>query len=289
MPCCVNLPLRWAHGQPLWLDWFESGRLHPEFGLDEESLALPDAWHEAVAVRFRKAGLCCAVHLPFAGVDPCADDSALMRKSVRALRRGADLAALYGATHMVGHPYCPRGSESGSLSSAWLDAALAVWPELPGRGRAPLFLENTYEMSMAAVAGLAAIVGREAAGSPRVGVCLDVGHWRAFAGQSRLDSFLAWLDMCADLPLHLHLHDNNGSGDQHAGLGRGNVPLEEIFAVFEARDTALTATLEPHDVESFVCSVAWLAARPAIARRVHWEKPRTRALPFAEMRQKLAR
>ncbi len=282
MPCYVNLPARWVHERAAWSGWFVNGRVAPEFGLDAASLALPDAWHQDMAARFRDAGLACAVHLPFLDVDPGVPNKAAASRAGDMLRRGAFLAGLYGARHMIGHPYyrTPQGEKE---ADRWLEASLAIWPELPRIAGVPLFLENTYETSPDAIAALAAMLQREAAGGPTVGVCFDVGHWRSFAGQRDPAELDPWLEAFCPFALHLHLHDNDGSFDQHLGLGAGSVPFAALFAKLKTRRCRVTATLEPHDAKAFATSVAWLAEHESIAGFLNWEPPRMDALPLAEI------
>ncbi|MDL2210228.1 sugar phosphate isomerase/epimerase [Desulfovibrio sp. OttesenSCG-928-O18] len=280
MPCFINLPLRWLHDEPAWVDWFVGGRIAPELGLDGASIRLPDTWHEEIAARFRDAGLPVAVHLPFLGIDPCDLDDDKARSARAGLTRGAELARLYGAKHMIGHPYYrPRkeGREKDDMNGRWMEMGLLAWPEIPAVGDAPLFLENTYERGPEAIA---ALVGELAATGQGFGVCFDVGHWHSFAGHSDPQELDPWLEAYGPFAVHLHLHDNDGSSDQHIGLGKGGVPFTELFARLASRGKAITATLEPHDVKAFSSSIAWLRDNKDIAARIGWETPRMEALPL---------
>ncbi len=271
MPCYVNLPLSWVLRDEAWLDWFIAARVSPELGLDPASLSLPRDWHRRIAQRLSDAALPCSVHLPFMGVEPCATDETERESSRRQLRIGADLAKMYGAAHMIGHPYyeAPRdGANNAQCSAAWLDCSLEAWKDLPERGCAPLFLENTYETSPLPVA---AVVGRlaEASAPGAVGACFDVGHWYSFAGGNFRENLEDWLAALRPFRLHLHLHDNHGKHDEHMGLGQGGIPLERFFALLEGAE--LTATMEPHDAEAFTHSLTWLQKHPAAAALTGWK------------------
>jgi len=284
MPCFINLPLRWLHNEPAWVDWFVGGRIAPELGLDGTSIRLADSWHEAMAARFRDAGLAVAVHLPFLDIDPCDLDEAKAASARTDLKRGAELARLYGAAHMIGHPYYrPRkeGREKDDAGGRWMEMGLLAWPEIPAIGNAPLFLENTYERDPAAIAALVDALGAK---GPGFGVCFDVGHWHSFAGYKEARDLDLWLDAFGPFAVHLHLHDNNGSSDQHLGLGRGSVPFAELFTRLAARGKTVTATLEPHDVKAFSSSITWLLDRKDAAARIGWETPRLEALPLELIR-----
>lgn len=271
MPCYVNLPLSWVRRDEAWLDWFIAARIAPELGLDPASLGLPRSWHERIAARLRDAAIPCAVHLPFMGIQPASGDPAERANSRSALGLGADLASLYGAAHMIGHPYyqAPRdGASNRDASAAWLDTSVDAWRDIPRRGGAPLFLENTYETAPEPVAAvITALIAATDAAS--VGVCFDVGHWYSFAGGSLRDNLKDWLAVFALFRTHLHLHDNNGAHDEHLGLGRGGVPLADFFAGLSGRRN-LTATMEPHDAEAFIHSADWLMKNPAAAALIGW-------------------
>lgn len=289
MPCYVNLPVRWIHQKNDWLDWFLAGRIAPELGLDAASLALPDTWHERLAARFRDAGIACAVHLPFMGVDPGVADVSRVRAAREALRRGAVLAKIYGAAHMIGHPYYRVPELPGRedpVDPAWLERSLLAWPELPGIAETPLFLENTYETSPRAIATLAGAL--QTGGTGSVGVCFDLGHWHSFAGKGRPEDLDPWFEAYAPFALHLHLHDNDGSCDQHLGIGRGGVPFDAVFARLAAFGRPVTATLEPHDVEAFLSNIKWLEANPDAAACIGWESPRADAMPLDEIKRHIA-
>ena len=288
MPCYVNLPSRWMHAQAAWSSWFVNGRIAPEFGLDAASVALPDAWHKDMAARFRDAGLACSVHLPFLAVDPGDPDALKSSRARDDLRRGAELAGIYGARHMIGHPYYRTKSREKELDR-WLETSRAIWPELPKISGAPLFLENTYETSPDAIAALVAALQEETAGGPLIGICFDVGHWRSFAGKKDPAELDPWLDAFHPFALHLHLHDNDGSFDQHLGLGKGDVPFGALFAKLDTRRKRVTATLEPHDTEAFAASIAWLAENGPIAAALGWEMPRMEALPLAEIAKNIVK
>lgn len=283
MPCFINLPLRWVYDRNIWTDWFLAGRIAPEFGLDAVSITLADSWHEKLAARFRDAGLPCSVHLPFMGVNPAVPDAGKARASLSALRRGAEIAKIYGAKHMVGHPYYLALNQEGEIDADWLAKSRAAWPELPQIAEAPLFLENTYETSPKALAALAEAVRDAAADGPGIGICFDLGHWHSFAQKHAPEELTPWLDAFGPHKLHLHLHDNDGSSDQHQGLGQGTVPFDALFASLASRGKPVTATLEPHDVGAFIASIRWLAEHADVAAALGWEPPHVEALPLDEI------
>ena len=294
MTCFTNLPLYWVHNNKNWVDWFIAGGIAPELGIDGNSVQLPDAWHRDLAARFHAAGLRCSIHLPFMDTEPCSPDPAIRAASRDKLRRAAAIAGIYKAAHMIGHPSFNKeqnGTPDGGISAQWLQHAAETWLELPDIAHAPLFLENTYEQTITPittlVAALCAARGVSTEHAP-IGVCLDIGHWRTFAGYATPAELEPWLDALAPYRLHLHLHDNTGEGDHHMGMGKGNIPLQALFTSLAARGKKVTASLEPHDITAFLATISWLEAHPDAAQCIAWQGVNINAMPLDEIQKTLA-
>lgn len=274
----VNLPVSWVVRNPAWLDWFLDAGVAPELGMDSVALGLPLAWHGNAARRLHEAGLTAAVHLPFLGLRPGSPRAGEREKAWDAQRKAADLAGLYGARHMIGH-HGFMAREDGLNESpsepdpAWVNRMSALWRELPERSGAPLFLENSHEHGPHIVLALIKAIGSE-----QVGICFDVGHWHAFAqGHVRKD-LSAWISAFAPYLRHLHLHDNDGTGDQHLGLGQGRIPFARLLDLLSAHTLKPGITFEPHTAEDFLATAAWFAANPGPAAILEWREPRKTAL-----------
>ncbi|BFR49599.1 sugar phosphate isomerase/epimerase [Nitratidesulfovibrio sp. HK-II] len=256
----VNLPLSWVARDPAWLDRFVAEAMPPELGIDTFAVQnLSRDWHRETARRLADAGLPCAVHLPFFDLHPGSLNDGVLAASRETLRRAADLAALYGPRHLVGHAAFDHSQHEPELD-AWLERATGTWSAVLDVCDAPVRIENTHEREPEPVA---ALVG--ALPADRAGICFDAGHWHSFARGVQRRDLRRWLDAFAPRLAHLHLHDNDGSDDQHLGLGTGSIPLDDLFGGLIARGLHPTATLEPHDEASFAVSRAWLAARPQYA------------------------
>ncbi|NHZ48756.1 sugar phosphate isomerase/epimerase [Nitratidesulfovibrio liaohensis] len=255
----VNLPLSWVARDPAWLDRFVADGLAPELGLDTFAVQeLTPDWHRDTARRLAEAGLPCAVHLPFFDLHPGSLNNSVLTASRDTLRRAAELAALYAPRHMVGHAAFDHSQHGGDFD-AWLERACGTWAAVLEVCDALVHIENTHERDPEPVAALVdALTGRFGV---RAGICFDAGHWHSFARGAQRRDLRRWLDAFAPRLAHLHLHDNDGSDDQHLGLGTGSIPLDDLFGGLIARGLHPTATLEPHDEASFAVSRAWLAAR----------------------------
>ncbi|WP_461209822.1 sugar phosphate isomerase/epimerase family protein [Desulfocurvus sp. DL9XJH121] len=259
----VNLPVSLAVREPGLVDLVAQQGLNAELGLDALALdEVPEAEHTRLAARLKDAGLRAGAHLPFMDLHPGGADALMLAAARERLARGMDRAMQYGADHMVGHA-AYNEDQDGYRREAWLETSRATWAGLLAEraGHPPLHLENTYEIDPAPLALLLEGLAEES-----VTACLDVGHWFSFGGGSfsgargGRGSLEDWMAVLGPHLGHLHLHDNHGRRDSHLGLGRGEVPFDALFAALGARGLAPTATLEPHTVEDFKASWAFVRA-----------------------------
>ena len=269
----VNLPLSWVAGDPAWLEWFISKNVAPELGLDEAALQKPLSWHENMAWKLREAGLACSAHLPFMGLSPGDADPEESLRAGRLLRKAADIASVYGANHMVGHPGYDAArhgtdEEGHTPGPAWLERSRTVWRGLPERAGAPLFLENIYDPSPAVLPALLGALDERG-----TGICFDAGHWHCFSGGHGKKDMADWIRAYSPYLRHLHLHDNDGTQDTHLGLGKGQVPLEELLTALERQKLRPGVTYEPHTIEAFMDTAAWFEKHPKAAAFFRWTTP----------------
>ncbi|MDL2306710.1 sugar phosphate isomerase/epimerase [Desulfovibrio sp. OttesenSCG-928-C06] len=275
----VNLPLSWVYRDEFWLEQLFAHELNPELGLDETSVNLPLEWHKKMALRIAERGLRCSCHLPFFMVPPGTSDAREREQSADILCRAAEIAAIYNAAHMIGHPAFREAQDSdptpGALSPGsdfgfnlcpsqqWLENSAAVWSRVMSVNHAPLFLENTHESDPVPAITLLKYLP-ENAGGKRAAMCFDAGHWFCFSNGWRKNDLESWLGYIVPRLGHLHLHDNDGSDDQHIGLGKGGIPYPAIFTLLTRYGAKPTVTLEPHDLDSLAASLGWLRSNTEV-------------------------
>lgn len=288
MACYTNLPLSQLVADASLLRWFIEARITPEIGLDEDGLAKPRSWHETNAEFFLAAGLSCTAHLPFKSIDIGSPERSTHQKAKDTLLRAAEVAAIYGAVLMVGHPGYVVGRDSatradGSVNTSepdpeWLERTASIWKELPTVSGSPLMLENIYDAGPGIVLSL---VKRLRAVLPArdVGICFDAGHWHCFSLGSSKQDMPEWIAAFSPYLGHVHLHDNAGDDDEHLGMGEGRVDFELLLQQLERQALAPTFTFEPHSSRAFLVNSAWLAERPKAAGQMGWEAPMPTSLP----------
>lgn len=269
----VNLPLRYiADGTPYLERFLEYARqqasdagagpeLGLELGMDAHAMEqLPLSWHQELASRLREQGAALALHLPFRDLAPGSVDRLIREASRQRLEAALELAQVYAPAHLVGHPIYNDDAWD-QQPQRWASCSAEVWAKLLDAwpGHPPLFLENIFEREP----GPLALLMKELAGRD-VGICFDVGHWHSFSRGKARGNLEEWVTTLAPWIRHLHLHDNDGTGDEHKGLGRGEIDFAQFFALLKAHGATPSATFEPHCEEAFAQSLAYVAAHPEL-------------------------
>jgi len=254
----VNLPLRYIAKDRRYLDQFIERRLAPELGLDTIIMAcVDDHWHRDIAARLKSVGLPCAVHLPFFDLQPGSLDDFILDATRRRFESTKKIVDIYAPAHLVAH-----AGYSGlyvEFYDAWLSRARETWAGFMDtwQGHPPLFLENVNEKSPKPLQDLyAGLAGHN------TGICFDTGHWQSFSGGNKAGTVREWVMQLKGSIRHLHLHDNDGSSDQHMGLGQGAFPWNDFFASLAEYSLLPTITLEPHTPLDVEQSLKFMSQHP---------------------------
>ena len=179
------------------------------------------------------------LHGPFNELFPCAIDPEARNLAARRYRQAIALARDYGADKVVIH----AGFNPWLYYPVWFREQSAVfWREfLAEEPGVEIVLENVLEQEPEWMTEILRAVD-----SPRLRLCLDVGHVNAY---SPVDT-AQWLRRCAPWISHFHLHNNNGTRDAHDPLFRGSIPMEELLTLAGELCPEATFTLELPDAEN---------------------------------------
>ena len=179
------------------------------------------------------------LHGPFNELFPCAIDPEARDLAARRYRQAIALARDYGADKVVIH----AGFNPWLYYPVWFREQSAVfWREfLAEEPGVEIVLENVLEQEPEWMTDILRAVD-----SPRLRLCLDVGHVNAY---SPVDA-AQWLRRCAPWISHFHLHNNNGTRDAHDPLFRGSIPMEELLTLAGELCPEATFTLELPDAEN---------------------------------------
>ena len=179
------------------------------------------------------------LHGPFNELFPCAIDPEARDLAARRYRQAIALSRDYGADKVVIH----AGFNPWLYYPVWFREQSAVfWREfLAEEPGVEIVLENVLEQEPEWMTEILRAVD-----SPRLRLCLDVGHVNAYSPVDTAE----WLRRCAPWISHFHLHNNNGTRDAHDPLFRGSIPMEELLTLAGELCPEATFTLELPDAEN---------------------------------------
>ena len=226
---------------PRYLEQVTKNRLNVEIGFEGGELdrASRSELREA-AGRLLRAGCRITLHGPFWDLNPGSVDFLIRQMSRLRLQQFLDLLDVFQPRQVVCHTgYDPRHHHG--HRQLWMDRSLAAWEPLVKRAescKVPLLLENVWEYDPYLHKELF-----ESLESPCFGFCLDVGHQNSFSR-----TILAiWLEVLSPFLKEMHLHDNDGTGDDHLPIGRGNIDFGLLFGFLKENGIEPLLTLEPHE------------------------------------------
>lgn len=190
-----------------------------------------------VQQRLQAAGLRCAGLYPpgWGGKDK--ED---VRRRARAIARAAQLAEALGADHIETTGATSR--QEGGLANV-VECVRQVLDLLPPSCRVKLALENHYGNVLEQPQDFQEVL--EAVPDPRVGVCVDTGHFHS----AQVDT-VALIHRFGPRIYAVHLKDHIGR--RSVGIGRGEIDLPAIIAALRAVGYrgGLTVELEVEDPEN---------------------------------------
>jgi sugar phosphate isomerase/epimerase len=119
--------------------------------------------------------------------------------------------------------------------------------------RISLHLENTFEDTPEVIKRLVDRIK-----SPRLGICLDIGHAYAFSETSVFE----WVETLGSRISYVHIHDNNGKKDEHLAIGDGCIPIKRVLDALETHSKealwALEQALEDDACIHLIRSFEWI-------------------------------
>lgn len=248
----VNIPFNWLVEEK-WLRLFTEYRLNPEIGLDAATLDQYTRSHfEKIARRFHETGRSITLHGPFVDLSPGSPDPAIRKITEHRLEQAIAAAEVFSPLTVV----CHAGYDStryGFIETNWYQYAADTWNRVGHRLRetgSRLMLENVYETDPGQLLRLFRNLDPGVAGC-----CLDIGHLVAF-GKSHPQH---WVETLLSIIGQLHLHDNDGSSDQHRGLGSGAIDIAPLADLFAPDRIPPVITLEPHEKDDLLTSLKYLS------------------------------
>jgi sugar phosphate isomerase/epimerase len=231
------------------VDAFHAGNGHPEWRGELSR------WLKVLG---RVAGPV-SVHAAHMGLNHLCWDAGIRQITLARYMNAISLARKVGARLVVFHSlYNPL--LAGQDDSRWVAKSLEFWENLLPLGEemdACFVIENCWEDRPDHIVALL-----EAASSPRLKACLDVGHVNAWSSLSPAE----WIKALGSHLRHVHLHDNHARFDEHLAVGNGSIDFREVFDALTMltvpSESPISFVLEVRDYEETVSSLSslgWLA------------------------------
>ena len=172
------------------------------------------------------------LHGPFLDVNPSAYDSLVREVTMRRFNQCYEAARALGAKKIVFHsgmnPYV-------YYKEYWAEHVALFWLEfMKGKKGVQVVLENVFDDDWRLMKDV-----YERVDHPDFKLCLDIGHVHCY---SSLD-VREWAKNLAPYVSHVHVHDNCGDRDSHIGLGKGNLPWQEVLEMLP-QENGRTWTIE---------------------------------------------
>ncbi|MFO8082712.1 MAG: sugar phosphate isomerase/epimerase family protein [Desulfobacterales bacterium] len=235
------------------LDWFIQKNINPEIGLDAKYLDRfsHDAFMQT-AKKLHSKNLSVTFHGPFNDLSPGSSDPLIWKVTKQRYEQVLRLVPVFRPKTLV----CHAGYDWKRfhfIREEWIEKSLDMWSWLASRLEdegAVLTLENVYEhypedLKMI-FQGLA---------DKNVGFCFDIGHQSAFSRTSAKH----WIEVLGPFLAQLHIHDNDGTQDQHKGLGTASIEFPAFFKRLKTiRNVPPVVTLETHQEEDLFPSLEYL-------------------------------
>ena len=165
----------------------------------------------------------CGFHGPFSELVPASRDKKIKEISLNRFQTAYELAVSVGANHFNLHTgYIPKTY----TDDEWLNASVEFWTKfLEDKDDSMIFhLENVYEKDFSLTIKLFDKVN-EKLGKEKLTACLDIGH----ANSNSSISIKEWIEGLNKRIRYVHLHNNNGILDDHWGLWKGKIDVENVL------------------------------------------------------------
>ncbi len=185
------------------------------------------------------------LHGPYSELFPCAVDPKARELAEERYIQTLCRAQSYGVEKVIFH----GGFQPFAYYPCWYqEQSVIFWKKFLGKipENITVCLENVMEDTPELLADIVRQVG-----SPKLRMCLDVGHANVYSRRPPLD----WVRECGDVIDHFHIHNNDGTKDTHSALFEGSIPMEELLETAERICPEATMTLELTDAEP---SLNWL-------------------------------
>jgi len=165
--------------------------------------------------------------------------------------QGVETARELKAKHIVFHGNFKPVSFHDHSKLNWIERSTIFWSELLEKYPSTVVvLENTLDRTPEMLRTLLDEVN-----SPRLGVCLDVGHMNL----SSKVPVEEWIAVLGKDIRSIHVHDNKGDFDSHSAIGKGTINWQEFSGLIAKYQIDPDIVFEVRTVEETIQSLKYLS------------------------------
>jgi sugar phosphate isomerase/epimerase len=180
--------------------------------LDKQRVALLEDVGESYGIKY-------SVHAPFADINIASPSKPMLRVMLRRLEKSISCSSDLNAYVWVFHPGQRTGISMFYPNMDWLQnlKTTRLLLKMASDYGVKIAVENVpepYPFLLKNVEDFTRFYGEI---GEDVGLVLDIGHANL---NRQIERFLT---VFRDKIVHMHVHDNDGKGDQHLGIGFGNI------------------------------------------------------------------
>lgn len=207
--------------------------------LDKKKVAMLKSVQNSFAIKY-------SVHAPFAGINIAQPSRYLLNATIKRLKKSISHASALGCEMWVFHPGMRTGISMFYPSTDWTRSLKSVdfLVKFARDHGVRATLENVMEPFVVKTAEDHKRFFAEL--NEDVGLVLDTGHANIYG---QLEAFVKEF---SGRIVHVHAHDNHGKGDEHLGIGYGNIDWEAFADLMKktAYDRAVMIESVEHIEES---------------------------------------
>jgi sugar phosphate isomerase/epimerase len=169
-------------------------------------------------------GLKFSVHAPFADINIASPSKPMLKAMLKRLEKSISYASTLNAYVWVFHPGLKTGVSMFYPDMDWRQnlKTTRLLVKIAGDYGVKIAIENVpepYPFLMKSVEDFTKFYEEI---NEDIGLVFDVGHANL---NGQIERFLTVFE---DKIVHMHVHDNDGKGDQHLGIGFGNIDWKNV-------------------------------------------------------------
>ena len=169
-------------------------------------------------------GLKYSVHAPFADINIASPSKQLLKAMLKRLEKSISYANILNAYMWVFHPGLKTGVSMFYPSMDWLQnlKTTHLLLKIANDYGVNIAIENVPEPFPFLMKSVEDFTKFYEEINEDIGLVFDVGHANL---NGQIERFLT---VFKDNIVHIHVHDNDGKGDQHLGIGLGNIDWNNV-------------------------------------------------------------